>query len=109
MLARSFSTDVPELNSNQEEADTHLLMHTKHAYDSGIQNVLLVTEDKDIIALLLANADLLNGQLFPKNGTQNCQRFLDIKQLRSGFLAGLRLINGLRLFKNVNDFKTDFR
>ena len=74
-------------------------MHTKHADK----------EDKDIIALLLANADLLNGQLFPKNGTQNCQRFLDIKQLRSGFLAGLRLINGLRLLKNMNDFKTDFR
>ena len=78
-------------------------MHTKHAHDSGIQNVLLVTEDKDIIALLLANADLLNGQVFPKNGTQNCQRFLDIKQLRSSFLAGLRLL------KNVNNFKTDFR
>ena len=40
------------------------MLHTKQARDSGIQNVLVVSEDTDAIALLLANADLLYGQLF---------------------------------------------
>ena len=61
MLTRSFSTEGPELKCNQEEAERHLVLHTKHACDNGIQNVVMVTEDSDIIALLLANVDILNG------------------------------------------------
>lgn len=61
MLTRSFSTEVPELKSNQEEDVTRLVLHTKHPCDSSLQIVPAVSEDTDIIALLL---DLLNGQLF---------------------------------------------
>ena len=55
------------------------MLHTKHASDSAIQNILVVSEVTDVIALLIANLDLLNGQLFQKSETQNCQRFLSIK------------------------------
>ena len=41
-------------------------MHTKHAFDNIIQNVLLVTEETDVIAFLLENFDLHNNQLFQK-------------------------------------------
>ena len=34
VLTRSFSTEVLELKSNQEESDTCLVLHTKHTYDS---------------------------------------------------------------------------
>ena len=61
MLTRSFSTEVPELKSNQEEDVTRLVLHTKHPCVSSLQIVPAVSEDTDIIALLL---DLLNGQLF---------------------------------------------
>lgn len=64
MLTRSFFTEVPELKSNEEESYRRFVLHTKQACDSGIQNVLVVSEDTDAIALLLANADLLYGQLF---------------------------------------------
>ena len=67
MATRSFCTEAPE--RNQEEGDTRLVLHTKHACDSGIQNFLVVSEDTGIIGLLLANADLLNGQLFQKSET----------------------------------------
>ena len=74
--------------------------------------MLVVSEDTVVKALLVVNADLLNGQLFQKSKTQNCQRFLEVNHLRSGLLsniARLRLIQGLRLFKNSSNFKTDFR
>ena len=34
VLARRFSTEVPELEYNQEEGDTRFILHTKHACDS---------------------------------------------------------------------------
>ena len=55
------------------------MLHTKHESDSGIQNILVVSEDTNVIALLIANLDLLNGQLFQKSETQNCQGFLSSK------------------------------
>ena len=72
----------------------------------------MVSEDTDVIALFLAHVDLLNGQSFRKSETQNCQIVIDIKQLRSGVsgnIAGLKLIEGLRLLKKVSNFKRDFK
>lgn len=63
---------------------------------------VVVSEDIDVIALLLAKVDLHNGQFFQKSETQNCRRFLDIKQLRSVLSSnkkGFRLIKALRLLK----------
>ena len=64
MLTRSFSTEVPELKFNQEKADTCFMLHTKHASDNRLQNVIVINEDVEVIALLLEIVDLLNGQLF---------------------------------------------
>ena len=66
MLTTGFSTAVPELKSNQEEAETYFLLHTKHTCDAGKQNVVEVSQDTNVITLLLANLDLLNGQLLKK-------------------------------------------
>ena len=33
------STDVPELHSTQEEADTRMFLHAKHAADAGHDKV----------------------------------------------------------------------
>lgn len=61
-----FSTIVSKLRSNQEESEVYLVLHTKHERDGGIQYVLVVCEDKDIMAVLLAHVDLINDQLFQK-------------------------------------------
>ena len=55
------------------------MLHTKHAFDNIIQNVLVVIEETDVIAFLLENVDLHNGQLFQNRESQNFQRFADIK------------------------------
>ena len=65
------------------------MLHTKHAFDNIIQNVLVVIEETDVIAFLLENVDLHNGQLFQKRESQNFQRFADIKQLQSGFSSNI--------------------
>ena len=71
------------------------MLHTKLACDIGVQNVLVVSEDTGVIALLLAHVTLLNGQFFQKSESQTSQRILDIKHLQSGLssnIAGLSLI-----------------
>ena len=55
----------------------------------------MVSENADVIAFLLANADL---HLFQKSESQNCQIFVEIKQLQlqsriSSNITGLRLID----------------
>ena len=61
---KTFSTEVPELKSNQEEAQAHLALHIKHACDLSKQNIIVVSEDTDAKAFLLANVDLFNDQSF---------------------------------------------
>lgn len=43
------------------------MQHTKLACDTGVQNVLVVSEDTEAITLLLVHINLLNGQLFEKS------------------------------------------
>ena len=77
-----------------------------------MENITAVNEDTYVITLLLANINLLNGQLFQKSKTQNCQNFLDIQQLRRGFPSNIvesRVTKGLRRIKSVNNFKEDFK
>ena len=77
-----------------------------------MENITAVNEDTYVITLLLANINLLNGQLFQKSKTQNCQKFLDIQQLRRGFSSNIvesRVTKGLRRLKSVNNFKEDFK
>ena len=61
------------------------MLHTKSAYNSGILNVLVASEEANVIALLLVIADLLNGQLFKKvKLNSKSKKNIDVKQLRSG-------------------------
>ena len=53
MLTRSFPTEVLELKSNQKEAaDTRPVLHANNVCNSGIPNVLVVSEDTDVITLV---------------------------------------------------------
>lgn len=56
-----------------------LVLYTKYTCDSSTQNVLVVSKDTGIIALLSVIVEPLNGQLFQKSETQSCQKFSDIK------------------------------
>lgn len=61
-FTRSFSTKVPELKSNQEKAGTQLVLQNKDACGSSIKNILVVSANTDVIAVLIP--DLLSGSNF---------------------------------------------
>ena len=44
---------VPELNSAQEEADTRLLLHARHAGLNGISNIIIHSPDTDVYTFSL--------------------------------------------------------
>ena len=44
-----------ELESTQEEADTRMLLHSLHASRSRFASVVIVSEDTDVLVLLLAS------------------------------------------------------
>ena len=45
------SQDVPELKTNQEEADTHMFLHANHAAPEGYQTVVIKFSDVDVEVL----------------------------------------------------------
>ena len=45
---------ISELESTQEEADTRMLLHSLHAARSRFTSVVIVSEDTDVLVLLLA-------------------------------------------------------
>ena len=53
---------ISELESTQEEADTRMLLHSLHAARSRFTSVVIVSEDTDVLVLLLALKFLLLPQ-----------------------------------------------
>ena len=51
VIGKVVCEEINELNSNHEEADTKLLLHTKHASDNGEPNVLIKSPDTDVTIL----------------------------------------------------------
>lgn len=48
-LIRQQCTEVPDLTSTQEEADTHLLLHADHAAKTGYKTLVVTAEDIDVM------------------------------------------------------------
>ena len=46
-------TDVLELRSNQEEADTKIILHASHAAVAGFENIVVICDDTDVAVLIL--------------------------------------------------------
>ena len=72
--------EVHELSSSQEEADTRVLLHAKHASDNGYSNVFIVSEDTDVFVLCLSFAKDIPSRLYQKRGTKTRTQFMDIKK-----------------------------
>ena len=45
--------EVQELRSNQEEADTHMLLHANHTRSNGIENIVIHTPDTDVFIVMM--------------------------------------------------------
>ena len=67
---------VNDLKSSQEEADTRILLHAKHASDQGYTSIIVVSEDTNVFVFVPAS-------LYQKRGTSTRVRYMDIRKLRA--------------------------
>ena len=70
---------VPELDCKHEEADTRLLLHAKHAGDTGSTAVILVADDTDVFLLSMAFCKQIAAFLYQKCGTKARTHYVDMK------------------------------
>ena len=101
-ITRCETSLVDELQSSQEEADTRILFHAKHASDHGYMYVVVVSEDTDVYVLCIAFAKDIKGSFYQKRGTKTRTRYLDIKQVRA--LLGDRLSQAFTCCDSVSAF-----
>ena len=123
-------SEVNDLQSMHEEADTRLLLHANHAAESGYKSVILVVEDTDVMILCLAFSGNINCQMHMRCGTKNRSRLISINKLTSnlgndickallGFhafsgcdsvsaFAGQGKIKGLKLIQQNQKFQEAF-
>ena len=62
--------EVPELESDHEEADTRLLLHSKHAAES-YDHIIVKTPDTDVFVLCIAMQKVIGKDLKVMTGTGN--------------------------------------
>ncbi|MEL7340934.1 MAG: hypothetical protein AAGM67_10640, partial [Bacteroidota bacterium] len=90
------STEVGALFSNQEEADTKVILCCKHAEESGHQNVCIVTVDTDIAIYSIYYAERIAINLFVQIGTKASKRIIDIRAIHQDL--GSSISNALPAF-----------
>ena len=74
-------TDVPELQSSQDETDTRVVLYCNYAADNVYDYVKVRSPDSDIFFILLYYAADLGIRILFDTGTGNKMRLLDITKL----------------------------
>ena len=59
---------ISELELTQKEADTRILLHAVHAARSKFASVVIISEDTDVLVLLLAFKSFIPSSMFIKYG-----------------------------------------
>ena len=72
----------PELESNQEEADTRMIMHSYHASICGFQDIIIHTPDTDVFIIMLSFLKDHTANLYMKTGTKGKTRIIDIQAVK---------------------------
>ena len=72
---------VPKLNSAQEEVDTRLLPHPRHAGLNGISNIIIHSPDTDVYVLSIAHLEDIGGRLYLKTGVGSKARIVCINDI----------------------------
>ena len=79
------STDnVPELESNDEEADTRMMLQAKHANGP----VVIHADGTDVMVLLLTHSDLL-GTVYMRTGQGSKTRIIPLAPIKEKLLKQL--------------------
>ena len=74
------SMNMPILFCKQEEADTRIFLHCKHA-SALFREVIIHTPDTDVFVVALGFARSLNCELFIKTGVKDKNRIISISRI----------------------------
>ena len=69
--------EVIELSSEQEEADTRLLLHTKHAATPHAKAVIISSENTDVCILCISFAHAIPVPIYQRCVSQHQARYVD--------------------------------
>ena len=69
-----------ELDSNQEEADTRMLLHAKHASSTNTATVI-ATLGTDVFMITLSKQSEIQARIFILTGTREKRRLIDTQAL----------------------------
>ena len=69
-----------ELDSNQEEADTRMLLHAKHA-SSTYNTIVIATLGTDVFTITLSKQSEIQARIFILTGTTEKRRLIDTQAL----------------------------
>ena len=72
--------EVLELDSDHEEADTHLLLHAKNA-STAHHAVTVRSPDTDVFILMLGHKSMIDASLYFDTGSGNERSVLDIDKI----------------------------
>lgn len=72
--------EVPALRCDHEEADTRLLLHSKHAAEE-YDDILIKSPDTDVLVLCTAMQKTIGKKLYLMTGTGNKFRVIDIASI----------------------------
>ena len=78
----STGRDIESLKSDQEEADTRIILHAKEASDEGYERLVICCKDTDVLVLLTFFATQLCQEVWMKTGTFKAPKFIKVHQIR---------------------------
>ena len=79
-VTKEGSEAIDELTTTQEEADTRMLLHAKHA-SSNYKSIVIVTEDTDVFIICVAIFRQISSHMYIQCGTKNRFRHIDISKI----------------------------
>ena len=97
------STEVEELQCQQEEVDGGLLLHAAHAAEEGYEGVVVCSEDTDVFIMALAFHDRIGASLFQKSGTRTRTKVAGIRKVAATLgIDVYRALIGMHSFTGCN-------
>ena len=69
---------ISELESTQEETDTRMLLHSLHAARLRFASAVIVSEDTDVLVLLLAFKSFISSSVIIKCGLQTKVKYIEV-------------------------------
>ena len=73
--------EVVELSSEQEKADTRLLLHAKPAATPHVKAIIISSEDTDVRMLCISFAHAIPVPIFQRCVSQHHARYIDISKI----------------------------